>query len=218
MEPTTPHPLVPPAPQARLALHRWRDPRLVLGLLIVAGSVLIGSWALAAADDTVTVWGVREALPAGARIQPENLQRREVRFVDGTSERYLPVTRSAVGRVLARTVGAGELLPAAALAGTTDPTGVQLPLSLDPAGMPGAVRPGSVVDVWVAPRDPDPDGTRARRVLRDVVVLEVADRGDALAPASTQTVVVVVGEDEAVADVLGAAVDGRLVLTLRGAR
>lgn len=218
MEPTTPHTPVPPAPPARLSLSRWRDPRLVLGLLIVAGSVLIGSWVLAAADDTVTLWGVRDALPAGARIHADDLERREVRFADGNPERYLPVASSAVGRVLSRSVGAGELLPAAAIAGTTDPVGAQLPLTVEHAGMPGAVRPGSVVDVWVAPRDPDPDGSRARRVLRDVVVLEVPDTADPLAPASAQTVVVAVGKDEDVAEVLGAGVDGRLVLTLRGER
>jgi len=218
MEPTTPHTPVPPAPPARLSLSRWRDPRLVLGLLIVAGSVLLGSWVLATADDTVTLWGVRDALPAGARIHADDLERREVRFADGDQERYLPVARTAVGRVLARSVGVGELLPAAAIAGTTEPAGVQLPLRLEKDGMPGAVRPGSLVDVWVAPRDPDPDGSRARRVLRDVVVLEVPDAADPLAPASAQTVVVAVAKDEDVAEVLGAGVDGRLVLTLRGER
>lgn len=218
MLPSPPPLPVPPAPSARLSLSRWRDPRLVLGLLIVAGSVLLGSWALAAADDTVTRWGVRVALPAGVRIEAEDLERREVRFADGASDPYLPITADVVGRVVSRSVGVGELLPAAVVAATTASSRLQLPLTVDQTGIPGAVRRGSVVDVWLAPRDPHPDGTRARRVLREVVVLEVPDPADPLAPTSVQSVVVAVDERDDVAAVLGAAVDGQLVLTLRGER
>lgn len=218
MLPSPPQLPVPPAPSARLPLSRWRDPRLILGLLIVAGSVLLGSWALAAADDTVTLWGVRVGLPAGVRIEAGDLERREVRFVDGVPDQYLPVTAEVVGRVVSRSVGAGELLPAAVVAATTEPARVQLPLSVDQTGIPDAVRRGSVVDVWLAPRDPHPDGTRARRVLREVVVVEVPDPADPLAPVSVQSVVVAVDKLDDVAAVLGAAVDGRLVLTLRGQR
>ena len=34
----------------------WRDPRLWIGIVLVAASVVVGARVLAAADDTVQVW------------------------------------------------------------------------------------------------------------------------------------------------------------------
>jgi len=214
--PTTPPPS-PPAPAAtRLPVAGWRDPRLILGTLIVAGSVLLGSAVVAASDDTVTVWGLANALPAGALIDDTDLEPRQVRFADGSGDRYLRATASVAGRTLARAVGAGELLPAAAIARTAGPAGVQLPLTVEDGALPASIRPGSVVDVWVAPRDPVPGGTHARRVLQDVTVIDVPEAADPLAPASSSTVLLAVPADEDVAAVLGATVNGRVVLTVRG--
>lgn len=216
---TAPLPAPPPSGTAtRVPLRRWRDPRLVLGLLIVSGSVVLGTWVVAAADDTVTVWGVRAALPAGLPIGADTLEPRRVRFADGAADRYLPTSSAVVGRRLARSVGAGELLPAAALAGTADPAGLQVPLTVEDSGLPGSVRAGAVVDVWVTPRDPATGGTRARRVLDDVVVLEGPGSPDRLAPTSTSTVVVAVADDADLGDVLGATAGGRVVLTVRSVR
>lgn len=212
---TTPNTLPATPVATRLPVARWRDPRLVLGVLIVAGSVLLGSWLMAAADDTVAVWGVREDVPAGARIEAGHLEQRQVRFADGSPDRYVRATSSVIGSVLARAVGPGELLPATAIARTTAAAGVRLPLTVDRGDLPAMVRPGAVVDVWVAPRDPAPGGTRARRVLQDVTVIDVPASGDALAPTTVSTVLLAVSEDADVAAVLGAATDGRVVLTLR---
>ena len=64
---------VPPA----IRYHRpgWRDPRILVGLVIVAASVLVGVKVLAAADDSVGVWAVRKDLPAGTRVDPAEVQR-----------------------------------------------------------------------------------------------------------------------------------------------
>ena len=43
----------------------WRNPRLLLGIVLVAGSVVLGARLLAAADDTVAVWAVSADLPDG---------------------------------------------------------------------------------------------------------------------------------------------------------
>ncbi len=187
-------------------------------MLILAGSVLLGSWVVATSDDSVNVWGVRDALPAGARIRAADLETRRIRFADGSVDRYLPATAPVIGEVLVRAVGPGELLPAAAIAGTKGPVGVQLPLTVERGELPTVLRPGSVVDVWVAPRDPVPGGTRARRVLQDVTVIDVPRAADPLAPATSATILLAVSESEDIADVLGATGNGRVVLTLRGQR
>ena len=54
-------------PAARLGRPRWRDARLLGGLLLVLLSVVLGARVLAAADDTVAVWSVTTDLAAGER-------------------------------------------------------------------------------------------------------------------------------------------------------
>ena len=64
----------------------WRNPRLLLGVVLVAGSVVLGARVLAAADDTVGVWAVSRSLPAGAAVEDGDLERRQVRFPDEETE------------------------------------------------------------------------------------------------------------------------------------
>ena len=68
----------------------WRNPRLLLGVVLVAGSVLLGARLLAAADDTVGVWALSRDLPAGATVGKGDLERRQIRFPDvDTANGYL---------------------------------------------------------------------------------------------------------------------------------
>ena len=70
----------PSSPWARRGSRpRWRDPRMLLGLLLVLASVLLGAKVLEAADDTVPVWAVSRDLPDGGRLQPGGMGRSPVR-------------------------------------------------------------------------------------------------------------------------------------------
>src|SRR5690349_1797373 len=105
---------VPPAVRSRPP--GWRDPRLWIGLLIVALSVVGGSQLLASADDTVAVWAVSEEAGPGAALTEDDLVVRRVRFADGddlTAYYRADATLPADLR-LVRGVGAGELLPRSA--------------------------------------------------------------------------------------------------------
>ncbi len=64
---TAPERTVAAVPRAtRSRRPGWRNPRLLLGIVLVAGSVVLGARLLAAADDTVAVWAVAADLPTGA--------------------------------------------------------------------------------------------------------------------------------------------------------
>ena len=77
----------------------WRNPRLLLGLLLVAASVVVGARLMAAADDTVGVWAVARDLPAGATLDDGDVQRRQVRFPDEeTADGYLAADDDAARR------------------------------------------------------------------------------------------------------------------------
>lgn len=216
-------PALPETPPARRG-HRpgWRSPRLLLGILLVAASVLLGAWALAAADDTVGVWAVSRDLPAGAAVTRSVLEVRQVRFSDHTTaDRYLPAPEAPPADArLAHPLAAGELLPRAALEQQSGPELVEVPVSVAVGDLPTTVREGSHVDVWVSPEVATAESgrVRARRVLEDVVVVGVPRTGDSLAPDTTRQVIVGVPEDRSgeLGPALGAMSHGRVVIARVG--
>lgn len=158
---------VPPA--TRAARPGWRDPRLWVGVLIVAVSVVAGARLLAAADDTVTVWAVAADAGPGARLDPDDLEPTRVRFADeGDLAGYFSVDDELPGElILIRGVGAGELLPRAAL-GSVDTTAdtVELPVAVETEQVPPAVQAGSVVSIYLV-------GSReAGPLLEDATVVD----------------------------------------------
>ncbi|MFL6160271.1 MAG: hypothetical protein ACJ72D_29630 [Marmoricola sp.] len=206
-------------PARRFNPAGWRDPRLVLGVVLVAGCTVLGSVVLAAADDTVAVWAVRRDEPAGIRLERSDLVQRRVRLTGGGARRYLRVGGpDPAGRTLVREVGADELLPAAAMATSTEPSGVQVPLDLAVGDLPTTLEVGDRVDVWVVPREGEGGTTRAadavaRRLLEQVVVVVLPHGDDPLAPTSTRAVLLRVPAEADLAALLGATAAGRLVLT-----
>ncbi|HET8560039.1 MAG TPA: hypothetical protein VFL69_05935 [Marmoricola sp.] len=209
-----PTPVVPPA--RRAVRPGWRDPRIVLGVLIVALSVLGGAALLGTGDETVTVWTAAEDLPAGLRLSSDDLRQRTVHFTDGSAPALYATGPAPAGRVLSRPVGAGELVPRAALAGAEKHL-VEVPLRVDVEDVPATVQPGSRVDVWVAPRDAAvADRPHARRVLSDVLVVRLPAAGTSLAPESARQVVVAVSPTTSLDDALGAISAGRVLVTRRG--
>lgn len=207
----------PAAPLARRAGRPgWRDPRILLGVAIVAISVLAGAWLLAGADNTVGVWAVRRDLPAGAHPTISDLQRREVHFGDaGLAEAYLSAdTGLPSGARLTRKVSAGELLPAAAVSTTSRSPRIEVPLSVVSDDLPATVRPGSVVDVWVVSQKGDASTGDARLVLAGVTVASLPASGSGLAPSATRQVIVAVPVDRTdLGAALGELAGGRVVIT-----
>lgn len=125
------------------------DPRLLIGLLLVAASVTGVVLLISAADRTVGVLSAREPLSPGERVHRDDLVVVDVRLAQAT-ERYLTVDDiPAEGIVVTRTIGAGELVPVGAV-GRAD--GLRLAsLVLEVGGaLAASVQPGAPVDVWAA--------------------------------------------------------------------
>ncbi|HEY9565521.1 MAG TPA: hypothetical protein VIR30_17270, partial [Nocardioides sp.] len=76
---------VPLAARARSA--GWRDPRLWIGVALVAASVLIGARVLGSADDMTEVWALKDDLAAGQQVGTEDLEPTRVRFDDDQDAR-----------------------------------------------------------------------------------------------------------------------------------
>lgn len=189
-------PQVPPA--ARAVRKGWRDVRLWLGLALVALSVVGGARLFAARDDTVAVWRATADLQPGLPVDPASLTRVRVHFdSDADADRYLLAEDGDPAGQVVRAVGAGELVPVAAVDAQAHEALTTVSMELPSAQVPGHVAPGSRVDLWVRPDtaggvDPPLNrGTgRAHRLLDDVLVLE-APRPDALAGMTTTRQIVV---------------------------
>ncbi len=140
--------LSPPAD--RLARPRWTDPRLLVGVLLVASSVVVGARVVAAADDSRAVWSLTRDLVAGSTLAETDVTIRQVRL-DGAVNPYVAAgATSPVGSVLRRDLAAGELLPAAAVtrAGQEPERLVTVPVGRD--RLPLGLAAGQRVDVYVS--------------------------------------------------------------------
>lgn len=189
---------VPPATRARPP--GWRDPRMWVGLAIVAVSVLGGARLLAAADESVQVWTVTRPVAAGEPVPAGDLAATRVRFVEaGDLARYLPADEPLpAGAVLARSVGAGELLPRDALGDPADTGVARLPLSVPAQQVPPGLATGDRVDVWVSRETARVGEYDATLLLEDAEVVSVSSGGDALAPTTElQLVLGLDGEQQA---------------------
>ena len=140
-----------PRPATRATMPGWRDPRLWVGVAIVALSVVAGSRLLAAADDSEPVWAVTVDLAAGDQVSEDDLVATRVRFVDETDlARYFPADEALPADLrLRQGVGEGELLPRSATAPAEAVGVLQLPVAAEPSAVPPDVGPGSVVDVYL---------------------------------------------------------------------
>lgn len=188
--PPAPAPIAPGAapPAVRVSRPGWRDPRLWLGVAIVAGCVVAGARVLGSADDTVAVWAVRADEGSGAVLTRADLVPHRVRFgaADDLAGYYRAGATLPDRLVLVRGVGRGELLPRSAV-GTAASGTVQVPLAVDPAQVPPAVGAGSVIDVYVVGSPNDSAGPAdAVAPALDAVTVVAAPRPDQVF-GSTQT-------------------------------
>jgi hypothetical protein len=182
----------------RASTPGWRDPRLWVGVAIVAASVLLGARVLAQADRSVSVWAARAELPAGGLVSPEDLVARRVRFLDsGDAELYLRADQPLPDvRALIRPVAAGELVPVAALGEAAGSGLLTVPLSVPALAVPPDVGPGALVDVWVTTEN---DGGRrvSRPMLTEVVVLAAPAQRESFGVAGDRQLVLGVDDDQA---------------------
>lgn len=187
---TTAGPVAP-----RLRQPSWRDPRLVLGVLVVLVSVVLGSLVVSAADDTEPVFAAARTLTPGDALDPADVRVVDVQLAD--ADPYLSAAQSLPDDLVAlRSVGEGELL---ARSGLGDASVLEVkPVGIDVDGaLPAGLVKGSRVDVWVSLPDPDRAGafTEPERLVEAAEVSEVSESGGALGSGGTSTVQVLMADE-----------------------
>ncbi|WBQ03928.1 SAF domain-containing protein [Kribbella sp. CA-293567] len=144
----------PSTPTLRTRRARWKDGRLLLGVLLVAITALAGAKLLSTADDTTAVWAAKRDIPLGVTITSEDLTTMNVRFTsDEAAGQYVAADADLKGLVSIRAISKGEFVPRQAATTKTDSERTELPLSIAAGRLPSDTAVGDHVDVWVVPKD-----------------------------------------------------------------
>ena len=189
-----------PPPATRATTPGWRDPRMWVGIAIVAVSVVAGARLLAAADDTVAVWAVDSDLGPGDQLSEDDLVSQRVHFSDDNDfGRYFGVHDELPADLeLTRGVGAGELLPRAAVGAPGESDQLQVRIAVDNEQVPAAVDAGSLVHVFLVPATGGGKGSpTGEPALEAVTVVDAPPVEDNFAATGNRTIDVVVTEGQA---------------------
>ena len=202
-----------PTPRAaRLARPRWLDLRLVIGILIVLVSVVLGARLVATVDDTYEVWSVGSDLGARTTLTADDLVPVAVSLGDG-ARRYLSASTSPIGRVLARPLARGELIPLAALIAPEAADLRNVVIEVDRVSASG-LRRGRVVDVYAVPAaNPGAESPAPPRlVVGAVTVAAVSGEAGTLAASGRTAGITLLLDSATVPALLAAEEEGRIVL------
>lgn len=163
--------LPPSAPAKRARSARWRDPRLLAGVVLVAVAMAGGALLLNRGSvGTPTVRALRD-LPVGVTVSDADV---EIVTADipGT-QAYL--AQIEPGEVVVRAIHAGELVPADALTAHAPVDVRMVTVPVEPLHAPPGLAPGSRVDVWVTS---DREGALPELALADALVSSVSTETD----------------------------------------
>jgi hypothetical protein len=139
--------LASPIPQ-RMKRSSWLDLRLITGVVLVIGAVLVGAVLVSSADQRNSVWALQRDVAAGTVLRDSDLK--SVRVQLGSSaEQYLSVGDSVAGRTVRHPLQAGELLPRSELRKAD--LGVLLTIPVRPDDAP-RISQGDRITVWVTTR------------------------------------------------------------------
>jgi hypothetical protein len=190
-----------PAPR-RVNRPRWLDLRLLLGIVLVAASVLLGAKVVSDARRSGRAVAVTRDLETGIVLSAAELRVVDATLPDGAA--YLEDVDRAVGKVLNRPVKAGELLPSSALGTPAADTVLTVPLG--PDAVP-PLQPGMRIEIWLSTK-----ACPAVVLLADVPVQDVRQPSSgAFSSTGGQNVVLSLAPQEAQRVITALALDGAVL-------
>ncbi|KRE84298.1 hypothetical protein [Arthrobacter sp. Soil764] len=190
------------ATAARLKRPSWKDPRLLVGVLLVLVSVAGVIFLVGSADRTTEVFAARDGIGVGERLTPENVVRAKVRLGD-TEQQYITAEAGLPQDVVAvQRIGKDQLVPRASLGQVDRLDRKPVALNLEQT-LPSQAVAGARVDVWVAQPDAKNGFSEPRLILPGAEIAEVTTGSTALGSSKTIVLMVLV-EDKQMPALLGA--------------
>ncbi len=187
---------------ARLKKPSWKDPRLLVGILLVLASVAGVVSLVAAADQTTEAYAASEPIAVGEALTAEKLHRVKVRLGDVEQYYFTPEAGLAGGLVAVQRIGKDQLLPRESFGETDALDRKPVAITVGEVLPPQAV-PGSRVDVWVAQPDSRNGFAEPTLLLPGAEIAQLTPGSTALG-AQRSTVVMVLVPDGQMPKLLGA--------------
>jgi hypothetical protein len=187
---------------ARLKKPSWKDPKLIVGILLVLASVAGVISLVGAADQTAEAYTAREAIAVGEKLTVDKLNRVKVRLGDLEQHYLTPATGVADGLVAAQRIGKDQLVPRASFGQLDGLDRKPVAVTIDEA-LPAQAVAGSRVDVWVALPDTRNGFSQPTLLLPGAEIAQITPGSTALGSARS-TVVMVLVADGQMPDLLGA--------------
>lgn len=189
----------------------WKEPRLIVGVVLLLVSVLGVVGLVRAAQQSQSVFSAAVDLPVGTELSQADLRVEQVRLGEAGAAYVSAGTAIAPGTRVVAAIKQGELVPTRSL-GSDDGTGRRpMTIQLDGAA-PAGVSAGAKVDVYATAQGATGSGeTRASRlVLSGVEVTQVQAPDQALG-ASGETLIHVLVQPRDVAALVNARGSGDLL-------
>ncbi|MET3808929.1 hypothetical protein [Arthrobacter sp. UYEF3] len=187
---------------ARLKKPSWKDPRLLVGVLLVLASVVGVVSLVAAADQTTEAYAASGPIAVGEMLTTDKLHRVKVRLGDVEQHYLTPEAGLAAGLVAVQRIGKDQLVPRESL-GQMDaldrkPVAVTIEETLPPQAVAG-----SRVDIWVAQPDTRNGFSEPTLLLKGAEIAQLTPGSTALG-SQRSTVVMVLVPDGQMPKLLGA--------------
>lgn len=131
----------------RIQRPQWRDPRLIIGMLLVAVSIIAGAAFATRVSQTTPVLAVRADVVAGDRLSADNFVSVDVRLGDSAARYVASPSEIPEGAIALDSMRAGELL---ALSSVGQPESLALrPVVIDVTStVTRGVKAGDTVEIW----------------------------------------------------------------------
>lgn len=187
---------------ARLKRPSWKDPRLLVGILLVLASIagvisLVGS-----ADRTTEVYAARDAIAVGETLTEDNVVRAKVRLGD-TEQQYITVEAGLPeGAVAVQRIGKDQLVPRESLGRVDALDRKPVAVTVEEA-LPTQAVAGTRVDVWVALPDAKNGFSEPKLLLPSAEIAQITPASTTLG-SSRSTMLMVLVPDSQMPALLGA--------------
>lgn len=198
---------------SRFRRPKWRDPRLGVGILLIAISVALGGWVFAQADKTDSFYIAADPIPVGTAASQAPLEVVQVQLA-GAAGHYLGPEELAdlnlTEPVFVSSVQPGELIPVSALGEAGDL--LLRPLSVT-VTHPSLIKVGDVVDMWMKQEDvTGREATEPELIAQELHVTAIDTDESVFAATNGRVVHVLVAEPDIKAVL--AALGSKSIITL----
>lgn len=179
------------ATSTRLRKPSWRDPRLLLGLLLVllstAGTVAL----VAGLDRGVEVYVARTGIPVGQQLAADDFDRVTVRL--GNAEAlYVRADEPLPDETIATAfVGKGQLIPRTSIGAARSLTSKPVAVAVEGV-LPEQLQEGAAADLWTAAPDERNGFKEPRLLVRAGEVVKVVQSQQAFGSNASQVVIVLI--------------------------